>query len=265
MVNEYRHCHTKLKGPTAMKTQIFAALLLAILFPLHAQAQNTIDLPDGHTALNISATENVKVEQDLLVASLRIQEEGEDAKQVQAKINEAMAKATALVKTMPSLKLETGQYYVHPDYRYIRTAEEDNKRVLDKWRGAQTLTIKSEVSEDVLNVTGQIQDMGFMMNSLDYQLSPKKYEDTRDSLMETTVADLQARAERVAKALGKSQVDIVEINVDANPFQPGPIYTRGAKMEMMAMSADAAMPSPTAEAGETTVSMTINARAIIKP
>jgi predicted secreted protein len=137
---------------------------------------------------------------------------------------------------------------------------------LDQWRGSQTLTIKSEVAEDVLEVAGKIQDMNFMMNSMEYQLSPKKYEETRDGLMEATVAALKARAERVAKALGKTNVDIVEINVDASPMAPGPIYARGgAKMEMMAMSADAAMSSPVAAAGQTDVSMTINARAIIKP
>ncbi len=49
----------------------------------NAIANDVVQLPDGHTALNISATETVEVEQDLLVASLRIQEEAKDAKQVQ--------------------------------------------------------------------------------------------------------------------------------------------------------------------------------------
>lgn len=246
------------------KLFLTSALVLSLMAPALAQ-ENVVTLPEGHTALNISATENVDVDQDLLVASLRIQEEATDAKSVQKTINEAMAKAVALVKKYPSLKIETGQYYVHPDYRYIPNKETgENKQVLDKWRGSQTLTIKSEVAQDVFNVTGEIQDMGFMMNGLNYQLSQKKYEETRDELMEKTVESLRARAMRVAKALGKSNVDIVEINVDANQYMPQPVYARAAKMEMMAMSADAAMPAPTAESGETNVSMTINARAIIK-
>lgn len=228
-----------------------------------AQAQETVKLPDGQTALNISATENLDVEQDTLVASLRIQYEEKDAKTVQKKINDAMAEAVALAKKNTSLKVETGQYYVSPDYRYIKTDEENNKRVLDKWRGSQTLTIKSETAEDVLNVTGKIQDMGFMMNSLNYQLSQKKHEEIRDGLMEVTVKKLRDRAMRVAKALGKSDVDIVEINVDSNNYNPRPVYARAQKMEMAVM-ADSAMPAPTAEAGETNVSMTISARAIIK-
>jgi predicted secreted protein len=230
----------------------------------HLSANDVVQLPDGHTALNISATERIEVEQDLLVASLRIQEEAKDAKEVQKTINEAMAKALALTKKYPYLKIETGQYYVHPDYRYIRKEGESNERILDKWRGSQTLTIKSKATDDVLTVTGKIQDMGFMMNGLNYQLSPEKHEDVRDGLMEDTVKKLKARAMRVAKALNKDNVDIVEINVDANHHSPRPVYARAKSMEMMAMSADSAMPTPTAEAGETSVSMTINARAIIK-
>ena len=244
---------------------ILLASALSALFILPVQAQEVIALPDGHTALNISATERVEVEQDLLVASLRIEEEGKDSKSVQRTINEAMASATALVKRYPSLKVETGNYYVNPDYRYIRDKNgNNNKRVLDKWRGSQTLTIKSVVADDVLNVTGKIQDMGFAMNGLNYRLSTDKYEQTRDGLMEETVKALKERAMRVARALGKSDVDFVEINVDANSYAPRPVYARAAKMEMQAMAMDAGMPTPSAQAGDTNVSMTINARAVIK-
>jgi len=236
-------------------------ILLTTAFALFtitsANASDVVTLPDGHTALNISATETIQVDEDTLVASLRIQEEAKDAKSVQKTINEAMAKAVALVKKYPSLKV------VRPQYRYIKVKDENNKRVLDKWTGSQTLTIKSEVSEDVLNVTGDIQEMGFMMNGLNYTLSQKKHEQTRDGLMEVTVKKLRDRAMRVARALGKSDVDVVEINVDANNYNPRPVYARAMKMESMAQAVDA-MPAPTAEAGETNVSMTIRARAIIK-
>lgn len=239
-------------------TTAFSIFVLA-----SAHAQDVVTLPEGQTALNISATESIEVEQDLLVASMRIQVEDKDSKTVQKKINQAMADAVAFAKKNTSLKIETGQYYVSPDYRYIKIPNETNQRVLDKWRGSQTLTIKSEAAEDVLNITGKIQDMGFMMNGLNYTLSQKKHEEIRDGLMEVVVKKLRDRAMRVAKALGKTDVDVVEINVDSNNYNPRPVYARGAKMEMMAMS-DSAMPAPTAEAGETNVSMTISARAIIK-
>lgn len=248
-----------------MKKILLSSVLMAFLaFPAMAQ-DNVMELPDGHTALNISATENVEVEQDLLIASLRIQHEAKNSKEVQDYINKKMKAALDEIKKVSSVKVETGQYYVHPDYRYIRTKDGENEQVLDQWRGAQTVTIKGKEAEDVLKLAGQLQEMDFMMNGLDYQLSPEKYEEIRDGLMEVTIKKLNERAKRVGKALGKDNVDLVEINVDAFNNQPRPVmYARAAKMEMM--SADSAgMAAPVAESGETTVSMTISARAIIKP
>lgn len=249
-----------------MQQIVFFFALSCLFFIPAAFSQELVALPKGETLLNLSATEQIEAEQDTLVAALRFDKEHSDSKQVQQDINQAMAKAMALTEKHPSLKVETGTYYVHPDYRYIQDKENGtNKQILDKWRGSQTIIIKSEVSQDVLSVTGSLQDIGFIMNGLDYQLSPSAYEKIRDALMETTVASLKFRAERVAKALNKTNVDIVEINVDANPYMPRPIFARGAKMEMMAMAADSAMATPSASAGETTVSMTIHARAILRP
>jgi uncharacterized protein YggE len=245
--------------------KILLSSVLAMMFVLPLQAQEAVQLPAGHTALNISATEKVEVEQDMLIASLRIQKEGETAKEVQEYINKRMATAMASLKKVKSLKIETGRYYVHPDYRYIDRKDGSNERVIDQWRGSQSVTIKGLVAEDILTMAGKLQDMDFVMNSLNYQLSPKKYDEIRDGLMEKTVEALMVRAKRVGKALNKSNVDLVEINVDARNNTPRPMYARAAKMEMMAMSSDAAMPAPVAEAGETTVSMSVSARAILKP
>ncbi len=241
---------------------------MALMVPPVAVAQQSngvVELPEGQTALNISATERVEVDQDTLVASLRIQQELKDASEVQNVINTAMKKAVTLAKQYPTLKVETGQYYVSPDYRQVKNPQtSETTQEIEKWRGSQTLIIRSKNAEDTLKVAGEIQDMGFVMNNLGYELSADKYEETRDALMEETVAALRERAQRVAKALGKSSVDIVEINVDAQPLMPQPMYARAKGMEMMAMSADA-MATPTAEAGTSDVSMTINARAILKP
>lgn len=244
------------------KFLLSCALLSTMSLP--AMAQGVVTLPDGQTALNISATERVEVDQDTLVASLRIQQDLKSAAEVQNVINLAMKQAVELAKKHDDFQVETGQYYVHPDYRDVRDPQTgDVDQVIEKWTGSQTLIIKSENAADLLKVTGEIQDMGFVMNSLNYELSSKKFEQTRDGLMEATIKKLKDRAERVAKALGKTSVDIVEINVDAQSHSPQPVYARAVMMEMRADSS-AKMATPTAEAGTSDVSMTINARAIIK-
>ena len=248
------------------KLLLTTALIAAFAFPALAQDNNNmVMLPDGHTALNISATENVEVEQDLLVASLRIQKEAKNSKEIQDYINKSMKAALEKIKAVASVKVETGQYYVHPDYRYIRKDNGENEQVLDKWRGSQTVTIKGKTAEDILNLAGELQDMDFMMNGLNYQLSPEKYEEIRDGLMEVTIKKLNERAKRVGKALGKENVDLVEINVDAMDNTPRPMMYARAEMSMASDSGMQKMAAPVAEAGESTVSMSISARAIIRP
>lgn len=243
------------------------SLILSVFVVLPSCAQESlVALPDGHTALNISATERVEVDEDTLQASLRIQKEMESAVDLQNWINTAMKKAVDLVKQYPEIKLETGQYYVRPDYTRIRNQETgEMEDEISKWRATQTLTFKTNdetKTDDVLMLAGQIQDMGFVMNSLSYHLSREKREETRDNLMEATITKLRERAERIAKALGKTEVDFVEINVDSHSMTPRPMYARVQTMEMSVASDS--IQTPSAEAGTSDVSMTISARAIIK-
>lgn len=244
----------------------FFIFFLLGLFGLNTtNAQDMVTLPAGQTMLILSATEQMEVSQDLLVSSLRFDKEAKTSQEVQKTINEKMAKALTLIKKSLSLKVETGQYYVHPNYQYIPMKDGTNKEILDKWRGSQMIIIKSEASEEILKITAILQKMGFLMNNLEYQLSPKKYQDVRDGLMEKTITSLNERALRVGNTLHKPNVDLVEINISDNYHTPSPLYARASEVMMKTGQADDAMTAPSAEPGKTMVSLTINAKAIIKP
>jgi uncharacterized protein YggE len=246
---------------TTMKPTI-VALLTALSVNLSALAQDTAPPPKSETTLLFSVTEQVEVEQDILVASLRFEKEAKTSKEVQKTINEKMTSALEHIKKIPSLKVETGQYYVSPQYRYA-TTQDTSQQILDKWQGSQTLTIQSDAPEDVLQASASLQEMGFAMNHLGYQLSPKKYEEARDGLMEKTLISLTTRAKRIGKTLDKPTVDLVEVTISDSYPNPPPHYALGASA-MISKSSDS-VPTPSAEAGETTVSLTVNAKAVIRP
>jgi predicted secreted protein len=104
-----------------MKKQIILMLLIAE-FPFTIFADN--DKQDG-TYLNISATERREVDEDLLVANLRFESEGQDAKDVQSDINSAMKKALDKAKELRDVKVSTERYSV---YKYHpRTKRRSNK------------------------------------------------------------------------------------------------------------------------------------------
>ena len=232
-----------------------------------AQDGNGLSLPpEGTTLINLSATEKRTMPQDLLMASLRIEvDDKNDPAAVQKKINEAMKKALELSKKETSFKVSTGAYsvykYENPVIVNAKTGEQKSEPV---WRGSQTIDIESKDSTKLLEVVGKIQGLGFAMNNLAYTLSPEVAEKVRDELMVEALKKLSAKADIVAKTLGKSKADLIDVNVDTGG-PVAPMYkAMMARGEAMAMAADA-MPAPVAEAGETDVSLTVSARALIKP
>lgn len=101
------------------------------------------------------------------------------------------------------------------------------------------------------------------MNGLNYTLSPEKAEEIKDSLMEAALVKLKARADRAAKALGKNNTALVEVTIDA-----GNNYYGAPMMRSMAMDSGAAMEkmaTPVAEPGQSEITLTVNARALLSP
>lgn len=239
-----------------MRKIILTAFLLVLPFtPAHAETDDPVlVMPEGQAILSISATERKEVEQDLLVATLSFKTEDKDARKVQNEINEKMKDAVEKAKKEKNVKVNTGSYQV-----YERTEQRTKET---KWHGSQSLTLKSKDAEDILELVGELQSMGLTSNGLNYTLAPETAVSVQDGLMEDALKQLQERANRAAKALGKSSAELREINVNGGNVP----YQRNYQARGMMMAADSMeMAAPVAEAGESTITLTVNARAILKP
>lgn len=239
-----------------MRYALLAIAALMTVTPFAAQADDGLNLPpEGHTLLNLSASERMTLPQDLLIASLRIEAKSADTSKVQNDINTAMEKALAEAKKVKDVKVSTGSYHVYEQHVDQRTKV---------WHGQQTITLESKDSAAILKLSGEIQKMGFVMNGLNYTLSPEKAESVRDELMVKALEKLQKKAEMVAKALGKSAYELTDVNVDGgSPVMP--MYKAMAMRADMAGGAEMAMAAPVAEPGETDVTLSVSARALLKP
>ena len=247
-----------------MRFIMLPLLLIFLSLPVQAQDYQTIlDIPPGQTLVNLSASEQVEVEQDLLVATLRIELQNDDPKALQDEINKTMKQALSLVKASPQIRASTQQYYVYPhDYDPTpRPIDGSNKqRQLKRtWRGSQGIELKSSQADELLELAGKLQVIGLTMSGLSYTLSPELQERTQDSLMESALAKLTAKAERAAKALGKTEAALLEVNIDmGGGYSPQPM------MRSMAMGEMAQMDMPVAAPGQSTITLTVSARAILK-
>lgn len=230
------------------------ALLASTALAPSALADDGLQLPpQGHTVLNFAATESVSLPQDTLTAALRIEARSADPRKVQADINTAMEKALAVAKKVAGVKVTTGGYQVY---------EQRLERNLRLWQGQQGLQLESKNAAAVLELAGQLQASGFVMNGLSYSLSPEKAASVRDELLVKALGSLKAKAALVARTLGKSGYELVDVNLGGDaPVMP--MY-RAVRAEMV-MADAAASPPPAAEPGETEVAVSVSARALLKP
>jgi len=167
-----------------------------------------------------------------------------------------MASALKAAKKVDEVKVNTGAYQVYERYTKLTKQKE--------WHGQQSMTLKSKDAEKLLKLVGQLQDMKLNTNGLNYTLSPETAVEIQDALMEDALKQLQTRADRAAKALGKSTAELRSVNVNGGgvPHQPRH-YARGNIMSMD--MAESAVAAPVAASGETTITLSVNARAILKP
>ncbi|HNQ93022.1 MAG TPA: SIMPL domain-containing protein [Alphaproteobacteria bacterium] len=236
--------------------------------PLVVQAQEArAVLETGQTLVTLNASDQKDVEQDLLVADLRIEIDDKDARTVQDRINKAMQQAVAVAKKVSEVEVSTGQYYVYsydPNSTPRPVASVGQKPKLI-WKGSQSLQIQSKDSQKILDLVAEIQDQGFAVNGLSYTLSNELAETYRDELMVGALKKIQSKAALIAKSLGKSGYDIIEVNVEG-AYMPSPMpMLRGMAKAEMAMASDMAVSAPVAEPGKTTVNLSVSARVVIKP
>lgn len=233
--------------------RIFVALLFGAVGGACAsvQAQQAL-LPEGQTMITLSVTERINVEQDLIIASLRIEAEDQDASAVQNRINTAMEDALQQARGVDEVSQSTGYYNV---YQYERQPQGGRAETL--WRGSQSLTLQGKDAQALLALAGELQEMGFLMNQLSYQLSTERADEVRDSLMESAIARATEKAERATRALGKSRFDIAVLDVDTSSDYAGP-----EMMRSMADTGSTAMAPPVAEAGETEVTLNVRIQVV---
>ncbi len=236
---------------------IFLTLIVTLPLSSHAQDYNTLlDIPQGATLVNLSATERNEVEQDLLIATLRFEAEDPDPKVVQDKINSMMKKAVDAAKKVKSIKVSTQQYSV---YEFDRTRGKSTRRDM-AWRGQQGLQIKGKVADELLKLSGELQKMGLAMNDLSYTISPELLENTRNAMLEAAIAKLKTKAERTAKALSKTKSEFLQINVDSGGNYSPMRHNRSAGTNMLKME----MAAPVAEPGESQITLTVSAQALLR-
>lgn len=246
----------------AVTHKLLPILALFLIYQVPAFAQNNFnldDLDEGELILNLNANEQVSVEQDTLNVSMSYSVQGRDSTALQNEVNQAIRQARDILETTDNIDYSIQQYHV---YNIQPPRQSRNDPGNTTWRAQQNIQMQSMNSEALLVVTARLQQAGLTVSNMNYSLSDGKYQEVADSLLDAALLKLQARADRVANVLGKSEAALVEVNINGSQNFFGP---RVAMAEMRAMDSNAAMAVPVAEPGSTQVNVTVSARAKLSP
>lgn len=225
--------------------------LIICLFSLTAYAD---DRPDG-IIISLSEKSSVEVQEDLLLANLRIEKTANDPKNLQDEINTLMRKAFDIISVYDDVHLETQKYSVFHNYH------NKNDKEKQEWRGMQSISLTSENKDKLLKLVGKLQEIGMVTTALEYKLSAHKRMEAYNNLLEPTIEQLRSKVKKIAKTLGKDEFEFLSLNI--GPDHPTFLHKYSHDQLRSHASESTSLP-PVVAPGKSTVSASVSAEVLIK-
>lgn len=210
------------------------------------------DKPKG-TIINLTEQSSLEVENDLLVTELKFSSKDQDSVKLQDRINSTINEAFKVIASYKDVEVSTQRYSVYQRY------EANAEKKIEEWQGEQSLIITSTNKDQILELTGKLQQLGMTVNSLQYQLSRGKSEETYNSLLEPTINKLKVKAKKIAKSLDKEEFEFLSMNLDSQLIMPN-----DAIMYKTSAAESNTYTKPVAAKGKTNVMVNVNAQILIK-
>ena len=215
---------------------------------LHAQ----VPAAPSQSAVTVSASSTVTVQNDRLQAWLRSEAESANPAAAASQVNTAIAKALASAKAYPSVKVATAGY---------STQQVSDKQKPNRWRVTQSLSLDSGDFTAAATLISRLQDDdGLLLSGMGFSLADKTRRDAEDSVTQQAIRNWQARAQQAALGLGFPGWRPGHITV-----QTGDAGRAYPVMRAQAMASSAGSAPVAVEGGTTDVSVTVSGEAILAP
>jgi uncharacterized protein YggE len=209
--------------------------------------------------IHVSGTGKVTTTPDQAVIVFAVETENADVKTAQQQNAERMDAVVNALKNagIPEKDIRTAAYNIFP------VTENDNRGLtiskVKYYRVINTL----EVTLNDVNRAGEIIDLAVesganKVNRFSFTLSDARQQEFRSQALTAAVAQARGDADAVAAAIGKTIVDVKEVNV-GNSYVP---MAYDSRYDMMEKAAGSAVPTPL-EVGEIDVTATVSISYII--
>lgn len=235
----------------------FASIALLSLmagFPLHAALADTL--------INIQASTESKIKNDVMRVTLFTVSEGKDPGEVSEKNTLLLNKAIAIIKENPAIDVAIGNRGMNPKYTLKLRKEGDintRESVLSGWEERVTLSLESEdmsaVSSAMAKVMGDLK-----LGSIDFTVSNAARKAEEVSVTAKTIQAFHENARNIVTAMGAESYKIVSLNV--SPLSSGHNYR---PVMMKSMAADMSESTPmSVEGGSTELTQSVSGEISIR-
>jgi predicted secreted protein len=212
-------------------TQV-VCLYMMLAFPgLQAEEQGRY-----YDRIHLHNSASADVENDLLIAVLYAQKEGQDPGALTDGVNRLIVQALEEAQGMADIKVQTLGYQTSPTYQQQR---------LSGWRVRQSIRLQSKRSDTLSELLGKLQSY-LALDSISYAISPAQRQKVEEALTLEVIDAFRKRADLVTKQFGRKAYRLVEISI-----QPSDHAIRPYRMRATAMAMEKASTAPPALAAGT--------------
>jgi predicted secreted protein len=185
-----------------------------------------------------------EVANDLLVATLYVEDTNASPALLASAINRPLAEALKLARDHPAVRVRTGNNQTYPVYA-------PRSNTLQGWRGRAEMRIESRDFGAASALIGKLQT-SMQLAGINFSVSSETRKATENDLIGEAVAAFRARAEVAQQAIGGKSYKIQRLSLNTGFSGPPP---RLMLMQARAGVADAA--PPPVEGGASTITVNV--------
>ena len=199
----------------------------------------------------LSSQAVTEVDNDLMTATLYVQEQDKDSALLANKINAAMSWAIEELKEYPALKVQTRDYQTYPRY------DTSQARRLIGWRATQSIQIETDDFKTAGRAVQALQER-LLVQEIRLSAKPTTRSAAADALIIEALDAFKARATLIQQNMTSSGFNVLEVNIQTNHNNPR-MYRGQAPQSDMMRSASVAE-APAIETGTSRVSVQVSGK-----
>lgn len=200
-------------------------------------AQNTTNT-NTNNALSLTGTASTMVKPDKVTVSLGVETTNKTADAALAANSKIMNKVIDALKAtgVKDNETSTSSFSISPNYNYSQQSSTASR--ITGFTVSNTIQIEStNINNTSKWIDAAIAAGANTVDRIDFALSDKKLEETKNSLIKQAMQDARAKADIVASAAGVRVAGIRSINLNELAIQPPPAPIPLAKQSLAASEA----------------------------